>query len=129
MKHDSDDPAADRADQMVGAMHVSSGANDSLDEWAVRLGELFAVPAAAAIPNQQILAQSQRLAAQFQSALTDRAVIDQAIGILLSRDGVSAEEAAELLRGLSEREQRTMAVVADGIVRDAVRLARPERTN
>jgi hypothetical protein len=121
MKRDSDDAAADRADRMVGPMNVYSDANGAPDEWAERLGELFAVPAVGAVHNAQILEQTQRLAAQFRSALIDQAVIDQAIGILRSRDGVSAEEAVDLLRVASERDQARVPVVADGVVREAIR--------
>ena len=79
------------ADQVVGAMNVYAHAKDAFDERAEHLGRLFAVPAAIAVQNAQILAQTQRLAATLQSALTNRAVIDQAIGILMSRSGVSAD--------------------------------------
>ena len=85
---------------------------------------MFAVPAAIAVQNAQILAQTQRLAASLQAALTNRTVIDQAIGILRSRGGVSADEAADRLRALSLHGHRKAAAVADGIVREAVRRAR-----
>jgi AmiR/NasT family two-component response regulator len=90
---------------------------------------LFAVPAAIAVQNAQILAQTQRLAARFQSALTNQAVINQAIGILMSRSGVSADEATERLRALSQRGQMRLAAVADSIVREAVRRARARHTD
>ena len=86
------------ADAVVGAMNVYAHAKDAFDERAEQLGELFAVPAAIAVQNAQILAQTQRLAATLQAALTNRAVIDQAIGILMSRSGVSADEAFTRLR-------------------------------
>jgi GAF domain-containing protein len=112
------------ADQVVGAMNVYAHAKEAFDERAERLGQLFAVPAAIAVQNAQILAQTQRLAPQFQSALTNRSVIDQAIGILMSRSGVSAAEANDRLRVLSQRERTKVAAAADGIVREAVRRAR-----
>ena len=115
------------ADQVVGAMNVYAHGKDAFDERSAQLGELFAVPAAIAVQNAQILAQTQRLAAQLQSALTTRAVIDQAIGILMSRSGVTADEAVTRLRVLSQREHTKMAVVATGVVREAVRRARARR--
>jgi GAF domain-containing protein len=117
------------ADQVVGAMNVYAHAKDAFDERAEQLGLLFAVPAAIAVQNAQILAQTQRLAARFQSALTNQAVINQAIGILMSRSGVSADEATERLRALSQRGQMKLAAVADGIVREAVRRARARHTD
>jgi len=129
MRRDSDDAAADRADQMVGAKDVHFDANDAFDERAEPMGQLFAVPAVVAGQHAQILVRARRLATQFESALTDRAVIDQAIGSLLGRGGVSAQEAAERLRVLSEREQTTVAVVSDRVVREAVRRARAKWTD
>ena len=109
-------------------MNVYAHAKDAFDDRAEHLGQLFAVPAAIAVQNAQILAQTQRLAARLQSALTNRAVIDQAIGILMSRSGVSPDEAFARLRLLSQREHAKVAVVADGIVREAVRRARARHT-
>lgn len=50
-------------------MNVYAHAKDAFDERAEQLGELFAVPAAIAVQNAQILAQTRRLAAHLQAAL------------------------------------------------------------
>ena len=117
------------AETVVGAMNVYAHAEDAFDQRAEQLGELFAVPAAIAVQNAQILAQTQRLAATFQSALTSRAVIDQAIGILMSRSGVTADEAYSRIRLLSEHQNAQITVVAEGIVREAVRRARARHSD
>ena len=109
-------------------MNVYAHGKDAFDERAERLGEMFAVPAAIAVQNAQILAQTQRLAANLQAALTHRAVIDQAVGIVMSRSGVTAEEAFTRLRDLSQREHRKLAEVAAGIVQAAVNRARSRRS-
>jgi GAF domain-containing protein len=114
-------------DTVVGAMNVYAHAKQAFDERAEQVGELFAVPAAIAVQNAQILAQTRRLAASFQTALTTRAVIDQAIGIVMSRHGVSADEAFNRLRTLSQREHAKVAVIAEGIVQAAVQRARARR--
>jgi GAF domain-containing protein len=114
-------------DEVVGAMNVYAHAKDAFDERAEQLGEVFAVPAAIAVQNAQILAQTQRLATNLQSALTNRAVIDQAIGILMSRTGVTTDEAFSRLRDLSQREHTKLAEVAAEIVHAAVKRARSRR--
>jgi GAF domain-containing protein len=116
------------ADAAVGAMNVYAHARDAFDERSERLGQLYAVPAAIAVQNAQILAQTQRLAAKFQAGMTGRAVIDQAIGILMSRSGVTPDEAFSRLRLLSQHEHTKLGVVAAGIVHEAVRRARVRRT-
>jgi len=114
-------------DAVVGAMNVYAHAPDSFDERSEELGELFAVPAAIAVQNAQILAQTRRLAQTLQAALTSQAVIDQAVGVMRGRSGISAEEALERLRQHSQREHIKVSVVAAGIVQEAIRRARARR--
>jgi GAF domain-containing protein len=111
-------------DRVVGALNVYAHAKNAFDPAAVRIGELFARPAAVAAHNAQVLAQSQRLAAQLAEALTSRAVIDQAIGVLMSRSGASPEEAFDRLREMSQSQHIKLADVARGLVDEAVRRAR-----
>ena len=63
-------------------------------------------------------------AAQFQVALTNRAVIDQALGIIMSRTGATAEEAFDRLRIIGQKDNRKLSAVADATVAEAVRRAR-----
>ncbi len=112
---------------VVGAMNVYAHARDAFDERSEHLGQLYAVPAAIAVQNAQILAQTQRLVAKFHAGMTSRAVTDQAIGILMSRSGLTPEDAYGRIRQLSQHENTKIAVVAAGIVREAVRRARVRR--
>ena len=114
-------------DVVVGAMNVYAHAPGSFDERSEELGELYAVPAAIAVQNAQILAQTRRLAQNLQAALTSRAIIDQAIGILRSRGGIPADEAFDRLRQRSQREHIKVSAVAASIVQEAVRQARARR--
>lgn len=111
-------------DQVVGAINVYAHDKDVFDEHAAELGELFAKPAAVAVHNAQILAKATALAAQLQTALSTRPVIDQAIGLLRGRTGRSAEEAFAQLRSISQTEHRKLGDVAQRIVDEAVRRAR-----
>ena len=116
------------ADEIVGAMNVYAHAKDAFDERAEQLGQVYAVPAAIAVQNAQILAQTQRLAARFQAGMTSRSVTDQAIGILMSRSGITPDDAYARIRMLSQHDNTKMVVVAAGIVHEAVRRARVRRT-
>jgi GAF domain-containing protein len=110
--------------QVVGAINVYAHGKDVFDEHAEQLGELFAKPAAVAVHNAQILARATALAAQLQTALATRPVIDQAIGLLRGRTGRSAEDAFAQLRAISQSEHRKLSEVAQRIVDEAVRRAR-----
>ena len=109
---------------VLGAMNVYAHERDAFTERAVELGELFAVPAAVSVHNAQALAQAKRLTAQLQAGLTNRAVIDQALGILMSRTGATPQEAFDRLRIISQKENRKLSAVADATVAEAVRRAR-----
>ena len=116
-------------DGVFGAMNVYARGRDAFDEHAARIGELFAVPAAIAVQNALVLAQTKRLAATLQAAVTARAVIDQAVGILMSRSGCTADEAFDRLRRLGQTRRLKLAVVARSILDDAVARARARRTD
>lgn len=114
-------------DGVVGAMNVYAHAENIFDERAAELGEMFAVPAAIAVQNAQVLAQARRLAEQLQTTLDSRVIIERAVGILMSRSGVSEGEALQRLRTLSQHQQTKVVGVARSIVDEAVRRARSQR--
>jgi len=111
-------------DGVVGAMNVYAHDKNVFDDRAAELGEIFAAPAAIAVHNAHVLAQTRRLADKLQSALEVRGVIDRAVGIVMSRSGSTAHEALERLRSLSQHEHRKLAEVARQIVEEAVARAR-----
>ena len=111
-------------DRVVGAMNVYARAKHAFDHRAAELGEIFAVPAAVAVQNAQVLAQTQRLAAHLQSMLETRGMIDRAVGIMMSRSGGTADETLQRLRTLSQHEHQKLSVIAQRIVDEAVGRAR-----
>jgi GAF domain-containing protein len=108
---------------VLGAMNVYAHSRDAFDEHGARIGELFAEPAAIAVQNAHVLAQAQRLAAQLQIALANQGTIDQAIGILMSRNGGTPEVAMDELCQASEAQDETLHTVAARIVDEAVQRA------
>jgi AmiR/NasT family two-component response regulator len=86
-------------------------------------GQIVAVLAGITVPNAQLLAEIQRLAAQLQSALQSRGVVDRAVGLLMSRTGGTEGEAMARLRALSQNEDQQLDVVAGRIIEEAVRRA------
>lgn len=113
---------------VLGAMNVYAHAPDAFTDHAALIGELFAVPAAIAVQNAQVLAQTKRLANQLQAALTSRATIDHAIGLVMGRVGCGPDEAFDRLRQISQSENRKLNAVAEKIVDEAVRRARARHT-
>jgi GAF domain-containing protein len=66
-------------------------------------------------------AQQTELAGQLQGALNSRQVVEQAKGILMGTQGISARAAYEQLRSRARSERRKLALVCAEVVQDAVR--------
>jgi GAF domain-containing protein len=111
-------------DRVVGALNVYAHGRDVFTSEAVKIGELFAPHAAVSVANAQMLAQAERLVGQLQEAMTSRAEIDQAIGVLMSRSGGTAADAFATLRKMSQSRSVKLADVAHEVVGTASRRAR-----
>lgn len=111
-------------DRVLGALNVYAREHRAFDAHAVRLGEAFSGPAAVSVANAQMLAQAERLVGQLTTALTSRADIDQALGIVRSRTGGTSEDAFARLRTESQARNVKLADIAREIVHDAVARAR-----
>lgn len=111
-------------DRVIGAINSYAHGRDAFTEHAIQLGSQFAGPAAVSVYNAQLLASTRLRTTQLQQALRSRAVIDQAIGIIRSRSGGTAQEAFDRLTRISQREHVKLADVAEQLVDEAVRRAR-----
>jgi GAF domain-containing protein len=76
--------------------------------------------AALLIATMMMGEQQTALAAQLQGALNSRAVIEQAKGVLIGQQGLSARDAYTQLRAQARAERRKLAVVAAQVVDSAV---------
>ena len=103
----------------VGVVAVLS---DDPHPWSPQ-GELallaFTDLAALLIASMMQGEQQSELAAQLQGALNSRAVIEQAKGVLIGRQGLSAHEAYVQLRDQARAQRRKLAEVSAELVRSA----------
>jgi GAF domain-containing protein len=65
--------------------------------------------------------QQTELAAQLQAALNTRAIIEQAKGVLIGQQGVTAHAAYVQLRARARTERRKLALISADVVRQAIR--------
>lgn len=115
--------------QVVGAINVYARGKDVFDDHAQELGELFAAPAAVAVHNAHALSEAIALTTQLQAALAARPVIDEAIGLIRSRTGLSSGQARERLQAMSQHEHVKMVDVARQLVDEAARRALARHTD
>jgi GAF domain-containing protein len=115
-------------DQVIGSINAYAKSRDAFGDHAVRLGSQFANTAAVAVYNAQLLANAHDRTLRLQRALDTRSVIDQAIGVIRSRSGATADEAFERLAQISQAENIKVHAVAERLVEEAVRRARARRS-
>ena len=114
--------------EVIGALNMYARSHDAFSPHSRRLGELFASSAAVVIHNARLLDQLQRENERMQRALSTRATIDQALGMIMARSGISADDAFVRLRILSQRDGTKLHLIAESIVNEAVRRAQAQRT-
>ena len=76
---------------------------EGLTSHEVELARRFAEQARILLANAQAFARSEERNEQLREALASRDVIGQAKGILMEREGVSADQAFDILRRASQR--------------------------
>lgn len=92
----------------LGALNLYSKQQGAFDDEAVAVGSVFATHAAVALAG----AQHDE---QLQEALQGRDVIGQAKGILMAQQHVSADEAFDMLRRVSQRLNIKLREVAERV--------------
>lgn len=116
-------------DEVFGALNVYAHDRNAFTASARQTGELFAGPAGVAVHNARLLAHMRKLTTTLQLALNNRGTIDQAVGILRARWGISSADASAHLQLMSDREHVRLSLVAAQLVQEAVREAHsPFRT-
>ena len=108
-------------ERSLGALNLYSRRPGPFDERAQFLSSLFAQHAAIVIANAEEYVSSRERAEQLLEALQTRDVIGQAKGIIISSQRCSSDEAFDILRRASQRENRKLRDVARDIVERAQR--------
>ena len=113
-------------DDVTGALNIYSHHVDGFAEEAVDRAQVFASYAAVTLTNASLYAAAAALAEQMTQAMTSRAVIEQAKGILVAQRGVSPDEAFTILSTASQSANRKLRDIAQAMV-DGARGAKATR--
>ena len=108
-------------DDSLGALNFYSEHENGFAEADQRAAELFAAQAAVVLGNAQAVDDARTLNEGLQEAMRSRATIEQAKGIFIAQSGVGPDEAFDLLRRASQRENRKLRDVAEDTVRQHTR--------
>jgi GAF domain-containing protein len=113
----------------IGTLSLYSTVEGGFSEAAERAGVVFALHASVTLQNARAYWLTDELRRNLLFALETRGVIDQAKGILMSREGITADQAFEVLRRASQRSNRKVHDIAEEIVHGVVRARRPRGTD
>jgi GAF domain-containing protein len=106
----------DTGGNVIGALNIYAGTTSAFGGADRRYAEQFAAEASRALALAVRLAERTEMSAQLEEALASRAVIDQALGIVMGERRCTADEAFELLRTISQNTNVKLQDVAAGMV-------------
>jgi GAF domain-containing protein len=104
-------------EESVGALNLYSRVSEGFTTDDEEVGQELAAAAAIVLVNASAYWEASQLSQQLGEAMRSRAVIEQAKGILMARSPqLSADDAFELLRKASQRENVKLRDIAQRIV-------------
>jgi GAF domain-containing protein len=106
-------------ESVTGALNIYATKPDAFDDDAIVLGQTFAGYAAVALANAHLYDTQATLAQHMQAAMENRAVIEQAKGIIMGERHCSPDEAFQILSKLSQDTNRKLRDVAVALVASA----------
>jgi GAF domain-containing protein len=104
------------AGAVVGALNIYAGHPRAFSEEDQRHAEQFAAEASRTLALALRLAERTEMSAQLQDALASRAVIDQALGVIMAQRRCTADDAFETLRTISQNTNTKAQDVAASII-------------
>lgn len=110
----------------IGAMNLYSRQGRAFGEADADRGTLYASQAAIVLANAQAYWDARELSMRLGDAMSHRAVIEQAKGILMGVQRCDADEAFQILVQASQRENVKLRTIAQRIVDDATTRSRSQ---
>ena len=105
------------SDRPMGALNLYATRPGTFTDDHVQIGGHFADKASGALRLAARLADQTILTAQLQEAMSSRAVIDQAIGIVMAQNRCDADAAFDVLRRASQNRNVKLRQVAADLVK------------
>jgi GAF domain-containing protein len=102
--------------EAIGALNLYSAKPSGFSALDDVLIALFTGQASVAVGNAKVYRDAVQLTEQLREAITSRAVIEQAKGVLMARDGLDADAAFERLRFDSQHRNVKLRQIAEEIV-------------
>jgi GAF domain-containing protein len=105
--------------QTIGVINVYRADPSRWTEEDIDAAEILATVAAGYVVNASRMRAQHELQEQLHTAIESRDVIGQAKGVLMAREGVSADDAFQMLRSISQSNNIKLREVAQRVVESA----------
>ena len=106
--------------QVIGSVVFYSSQESAFPSQQAAVAQAFADTAGVLLSNARAYEAATALSAQLNEALQSRAVIDQAKGIIMATQGISADEAFDKIRSISQTTNIKVRDLAQQIVTDTL---------
>jgi GAF domain-containing protein len=103
-------------DQVIGTLNLFRSAPEDLDQSVARAARALVDVATIGILQERAVRQQEVVAAQLQSALHSRVMIEQAKGVLAERHGVTPDQAFLTLRRYARDHNRPLTALAGDVI-------------
>ena len=103
-------------EEVIGALNLFSVEQMRLDAQEARVVQSLADVATIAILQERSIARAEALTEQLQGALNSRIVIEQAKGALARIEGISVDEAFEVIRRRARSQRKRLVDVATAVL-------------
>ncbi|MFN2608297.1 MAG: GAF and ANTAR domain-containing protein [Acidimicrobiales bacterium] len=113
-------------ERTLGALNIYSRAEAEFSDSAKYTASLFAGQAAVLLANALTLMSSVEVTEQLKAALASREIIGEAKGILMQQQTCTRDGAFDVLRRASQRQNRKLREIAEGLVLAVEARARDE---
>jgi GAF domain-containing protein len=110
------------ADQPIGALNLYSPEPRNWSDEDLGVAGVLADVATSYVVNASKLRQQEQLSEQLQQALESRVVIEQAKGITAQHNGVTIDQAYQLIRSHARSDNTSLRAVAEAIVAGGLRV-------
>ena len=101
---------------MIGALNLYAKRPRAFGPAEQLAAGRFAEEASRALTLALRMAERMEMSAHLQNALASRAVIDQALGVVMGQNGCSAAEAFDVLRAISQTRNVKLHQIAGEII-------------
>ncbi len=103
-------------EESVGALNLYGLERHAFDRLDERPVAMFAGQAGTIVANGRTVGHLRAVAEQLEQAMTSRAVIEQAKGVVMGQQGIDADAAFAVLRQLSQRRNEKLRTVAQRVI-------------